>query len=87
MNPYVKSVQALDDYELKLIFENGEERLFDMKPYLQMGVFKRLKDPAVFKTAHEVSGSVEWNGEVDLSYDTLYVESRLAERSEAARAG
>ena len=32
MNPYVKSVRALDDYELEVLFENGERRRFDVKP-------------------------------------------------------
>jgi hypothetical protein len=79
MNPYVKSIQPLDDYKLALEFENGEQRIFDLKPYLKMGIFKRLKNSAEFKTARVVAGSVEWSGEIDLSYDTLYLESRIVE--------
>ena len=45
MNPYVKRVRPLDDYQLEVEFENGERRLFDMKPYLQRGVFVRLREP------------------------------------------
>ena len=76
MNPYVKQVRALDDYRLLLVFENGEQRIFDVKPYLQRGVFARLQNPAAFHSARVVAGSVEWLGELDLSYDTLYLESR-----------
>ena len=76
MNPYVKSVEAKDDYCLLLTFENGEKRTFDLKPYLNMGVFARLQNVALFKTVRVVSGSVEWRGEIDLSYDTLYLESK-----------
>ncbi|MEW6030437.1 MAG: DUF2442 domain-containing protein [Chloroflexota bacterium] len=75
MNPYVKSVQPLDNYCLALTFENGEKRIFDLKPYLNKGVFTRLKNTAVFKTVRVASGSVEWLGEIDMSYDTLYLES------------
>jgi len=75
MNPYVRSVRPQDDYLLLLTFENGEKRIFDLKPYLNKGVFTRLKSPALFKTARAVSGSVEWQGEIDLSYDTLYLSS------------
>ena len=75
MNPYVKSVQTQDNYCLLLTFENGEKRIFDLKPYLNKGVFARLKNVALFKTARVVSGSVEWHGQIDLSYDTLYLES------------
>jgi hypothetical protein len=76
MNPYVKRVRPLDDYQLEVEFENGELRLFDMKPYLYRGVFARLQNRAAFQAARVVVGSVEWPGEVDLSYDTLYLESR-----------
>jgi hypothetical protein len=76
MNPYVKSVQPQDDYCLLLTFENGEKRTFDLKPYLSKGVFMRLQNIALFKTVRVVSGSIEWQGEIDLSYDTLYLESK-----------
>lgn len=75
MNPYVKSVQPQENYYLLLTFENGEKRIFDLKPFLDKGVFARLKDVGLFKTARVVSGSVEWHGEIDLSYDTLYLSS------------
>lgn len=79
MNPYVKSVRALDDYQLELKFENEEWRIFDLKPYLNRGIFVRLKNPALFKAARVVAGSVEWPAGLDLSYDTLYLESQPIE--------
>ncbi len=78
MNPYVKTVMALDNYQLALVFENGEERIFDVKPYLQRGVFAKLENLARFRAVRVVAGSVEWPGELDLSYDTLYLESQPA---------
>ncbi len=82
MNPYVKEVKPLDDYRLELAFENGEIRIFDLRPYLNRGVFARLADPGKFKSAQVVAGSVEWQGELDLSYDTLYLESRPLETAD-----
>ena len=76
MNPKVKSVRPLPGYKLDLVFENGQRRLFDLTPYLEMGVFKQLKDPSQFQSARAVAGSVEWTGGVDLSYDTLYLEGK-----------
>ncbi len=76
MNPYVDHVRTLDNYQLELEFGNGERRVFDVKPYLQRGVFVRLQNPAVFRAARVVAGSVEWPGGLDLSYDTLYLESQ-----------
>ena len=76
MNPYVKHVRPRQNYQLEVIFENGEHRIFDMAPYLRHGVFVRLQNRAAFEAARVVAGSVEWPGEVDLSYDTLYLESQ-----------
>ena len=76
MNPHVKSVRALNDYELEVSFDNGECRRFDVKPYLDRGIFVRLRDHEVFRAARVVAGSVEWPNGLDLSYDTLYVEGR-----------
>jgi hypothetical protein len=76
MNPYVDSVRPLDDYYLEIVFDNGERRIFDAKPYLYRGIFVRLENRAVFEAARVVAGSVEWPGGLDLSYDTLYVESQ-----------
>lgn len=80
MNPYVVAVHPSDDFCLELLFDNGEERVFDLKPYLGRGVFRRLSNPSLFSAVKVVSGSVEWPGEVDLSYDTLYLESRPLKR-------
>ena len=44
-----------------------------MTPYLSKGVFIQLRDPAIFAAVRVAYGSVEWPGEIDLSYDTLYI--------------
>lgn len=85
MNPYVKSIQFKDDYCLLLTFENGEKRIFDLKPYFDKPVFAKLSNVASFKTARVVSGSVEWQEEIDLSYDTLYLESRAVRAAQPRR--
>ncbi len=76
MNPHVKSVRVLEDYELEVSFENGEFRRFDVKPYLDRGIFRRLRDFATFQTVRPVAGSIEWANGLDLSYDTLYLEGQ-----------
>ena len=76
MNPHVKSVRALEDYELEVSFDNGESRRFDVKPYLDRGIFVRLRDHDAFRAVRAVAGSVEWANGLHLSYDTLYVEGQ-----------
>ena len=76
MNPHVKSVHPLDNFELDVEFENGESRRFDVKPYLGRGIFVRLRDQAIFRGVRVIAGSIEWPGGLDLSYDTLYLNGR-----------
>ena len=74
MNPKVIKVQPEQGYMLNLWFANGENRRFDMKPYLDFEVFQALKDQKVFDSATTFLGSVTWSNDSDLSYDTLYLE-------------
>jgi hypothetical protein len=77
MNPMVKSVEPQRDHILLLTFDNGDVRLFDVKPYLDKGVFRALQREELFDQAEVVAGSVEWPGEIDLSHDTLFVRSQI----------
>jgi hypothetical protein len=74
--PHVTSVRALDDYQLEVEFDNSEWRIFDVKPYMTHGVFSRLRDSSLFKAVRVVAGSIEWPGEIDLSYETLYIQGQ-----------
>lgn len=76
MNPRVKEVYPLENYELRLIFANGEEKVFDIKPYLNTGVFKSLNDPQLFNTVRPFLGSIAWANNIDVDPDTLYEDSR-----------
>jgi len=75
MNPRVKSVSATDDYQLEIVFNNGEQRLYDCTPLLDFGVFKELKDKNYFKQAKASDGTVVWPHEQDICPDTLYMDS------------
>jgi hypothetical protein len=71
----VKEVKPQDDFHLLLTFENGEIRLFDMKPYLDFGIFKELKDIRLFKTVKTSFDTIEWDNEADFDPETLYNKS------------
>ncbi len=79
MNPRVKDVQPLPDYLLHLVFTNNEVRIFDVKPYLETGVFKELKNHQLFNTVKPNLGSISWANGQDLCPDTLYEESVLSQ--------
>jgi len=70
----VSRVKALDDFSLELLFSDGRQKSFDMKPFLDYPVFQPLKDLAKFKDVRIAYGTVQWGGEQDMSPDTLYLE-------------
>ncbi len=75
MNPRVKKVEPLDDFTILITFENGEERSFDVKPYLNKGIFTELKNLNSFKSVHVAEGTVRWENEADFCPDTLFEDS------------
>ncbi len=74
MNPRVTAVSPEADFTLLLTFSNQEKRVFDVKPYLDKGVFRELRDPAIFSTVKVFHGSIQWIHEQDFCPDTLYEE-------------
>lgn len=68
----VKTVEPLSDYRLKLKFDNGEEKIFDMKPYLEHGIFQELKDEKLFRTVHISFDTIKWNNGADICPEALY---------------
>ncbi len=72
MAPKITHVEARPGHRLRVGFENGEARLFDVTPHLDKGVFRELRDEAYFQRVRPVWGGVEWPHEQDLSADTLY---------------
>ncbi|MEM1043838.1 MAG: DUF2442 domain-containing protein [Bacteroidota bacterium] len=72
---HIEHAEARRDHTLTLTFENGERRVLDFKPYLDTPVFAPLADFALFQQVKVVYGSLEWPGERDLAYDSLYAES------------
>jgi len=65
-------VTALKNFELLLKFENNEEKLFDVKPYLGIGQFSELKDISLFKSVRISFDTIEWANGLDLDPVMLY---------------
>jgi len=79
MVPAIKEVNPLANFKLLLTFDNGEKRMFDMRPYLELGIFKELKDIELFQTVKKSFDTVEWANEADLDPEILYLESSRVE--------
>jgi hypothetical protein len=76
MNPRVINVKPDKNYSLILTFSNGEVKLFDVNPYLGIGVFQELQDLSLFNSVKPFLGSIQWANGLDLCPDTLYLESK-----------
>ena len=76
MNPRVNKVKPLDNYRLEMVFTNQERKIFDVKPYLTIGIFQELKDTDLFNGVRAFNGSIVWPNELDLDPDTLYLDSQ-----------
>lgn len=62
----------MPNYYIKVWFDNGEIKVFDVKPLIKGGYFKMLKDPEVFKSASCDGYTVAWGPGQDLCPDDLY---------------
>jgi hypothetical protein len=78
MNPRVIDVKPNSDFTLKIKFTNNEIRIFDVKPYLEIGIFQELKDINKFKAVKPFLGSIQWQTGQDLCPDSLYIESKIS---------
>nr|VFK23303.1 MAG: Protein of unknown function (DUF2442) [Candidatus Kentron sp. MB]VFK28430.1 MAG: Protein of unknown function (DUF2442) [Candidatus Kentron sp. MB]VFK74250.1 MAG: Protein of unknown function (DUF2442) [Candidatus Kentron sp. MB] len=70
----VTAVEPGPDYGLLVTFSNGENRHFDMWPYLHYPVFRKLENPGFFALASVDYGTVTWPGEIDIAPETLFIE-------------
>ena len=68
----VIKVVPQNDFRLLVTFSTGETKLFDARPYLEKGVFTKLKRPELFKQAYVAFDTVCWPGDLDIAPETLY---------------
>lgn len=76
MRPKAIEVKPLENYMLLIKFENGEEKIFDVKPYLDHKAFCELKNKELFKTVKIEGLSIEWANGADICPDELYNNSK-----------
>ncbi|HYW78185.1 MAG TPA: DUF2442 domain-containing protein, partial [Thermoguttaceae bacterium] len=79
--PAVMKVVANDDFTLALGFDNGEEGILDMRPYLDFGVFHRISEIEQFKRVRVAFDTIEWGCGVDLDPEFVYAKCKMRTRS------
>lgn len=74
MNLDVKTVEPLPEYRIRVELVDGRAGIFDLKPYLDHGVFRELRDVAYFNQVGVVLGAVTWPHDQDIAPETLLAE-------------
>jgi len=74
-----KSVTPLDDNRILVELADGRKGIFDLKPYLDRGVLRELRDVHYFNQVGVMFGSVTWPHEQDIAPETLVAELQPVE--------
>lgn len=75
LRPTAIKVEPMPDFFLRIQFDNGETRVFDVKPYIKGTWYGKLGDRAYFNTVSQNGFSVEWPDGQDLCPDDIYYNS------------
>ena len=86
MYPSVKTVTPTEDYLLSIDFDNGERGILDMKPYLDFGIFQRLKERNAFNRVRVSFDTIEWDSGIDLDPEFVYNKSQRSAAQQGAAA-
>ena len=68
----IADVRANDDWTMDIVFSDGEERRFDLKPWLSDAAFEELSSLQSFKRIENHGYFIAWESGADLSADTIF---------------
>ena len=77
LQPKLVKIEPVEPNKLRLFYETGEVKLFDVAPYIKGSWYGELKDPSYFKTVRILPGGtgIEWGNGQDIAPQELYEES------------
>jgi len=56
----ITEVSPLENYRVRIKFEDGIEKEVNIKPFIGKGISKQLEDPAYFKLVKIEGGTITW---------------------------
>ena len=75
----VREVTPLEDYHCRLVFEDGTQKVVNLKPYLHGPIFESiLNDIDIFRRVRVVDGTIGWDNGADIDPDVLYYDLKPA---------
>ena len=74
---WIVEAEVLNDYTLKLVFNDGRKKIFDVKPLIEkQDIYKPLKNNKLFERFKLDGWTVSWaDGTIDIAPEYLYENS------------
>ncbi len=77
----VVTVKPLANFCIHVNLRDGSQGIFDMKPYVDRGVFQELRDPFYFNRVGIQFGAVTWPNGQDIAPATLHAGLKATENA------
>ena len=72
----VKAVEPLEEFKVKIEFEDGTHKRLDLQPYLRGPMFEPIRnDPSLFRSMQVWDGTIVWDNGADIDPDVLYYDA------------
>ena len=82
----VKSVEPLDEFRVRITFQNDVQKEIDLERFLRGEVFEPIrKDPEVFRSVKVIGNTIGWNNGADIDPDVLYYDLKPAWMEETVK--
>ncbi len=76
ITPKIIKATALEDYKIELLYETGEQKIYNMQELIKTCKFyEKLQDREKFKKIKIVGLSLQWEGGEDIAPELLYNDS------------
>jgi len=72
--PTIIKIQPLENYRIKINYNTGEEKIFNVLPYIKGQWYEELFEEKYFKTVHIIENGkgIEWENGQDIAPHELY---------------
>jgi len=75
--PSLKKAIAKDNFQIELLYDNGEKRCYDFEANLEHPFYRELRDEKLFARMNVENGELMWETGQDFCPNTLYEKSIL----------
>ena len=75
--PRINKIKLHDNYDIAISYNNGENKIYNMKKNLRFDFYKNLKNIHYFMLAKSVETTIEWPNGEDIDPNELYENSIL----------